>query len=255
MMQGRLARRKLAPRVRKAAGATREQALPLAQQAAQLTREQVVPLAVQAAQATREQVVPLAVQAAQLTREQVVPLAQHTAQTAREQAAPIVDSALTTGRQAAGRAAVRLRLVPPPKRHHRVRNLLLALGLGGLAAIGYRLWSGRESEPAWTPVADPAGGRAAPAPPPRQVRRDLDEDVPAVGEHPQPAEAADATAGAADDPGTAAAVTEDGAAGAKPQSAKDDQAGSAEESESTPSMRTDAAKASGKATRARGHRA
>ena len=54
----------------------------------------------------------------------------------------------------------------PPKKHHRIRNLLLVLGLGGVAAAVAKMLSDRQASTAWqssytpppAPAAAPQGG-------------------------------------------------------------------------------------------------
>jgi hypothetical protein len=52
--------------------------------------------------------------------------------------------------------------VEPPQTHHRIRNLLIVLGLGGLAAAVAKMLSDRQASTAWqssyTPPPAPAAG-------------------------------------------------------------------------------------------------
>ncbi|MGH3470711.1 MAG: hypothetical protein ACRDPG_01530 [Nocardioidaceae bacterium] len=80
---------------------------------------------------------------------------------ARQALAPVASEAVTRGRQQGYRAAVRLGIVEEPKSSHKVRNLLIVLGLGGLVAVAYKKWYAADSDPAWISGRDTAaaGGR------------------------------------------------------------------------------------------------
>lgn len=99
---------------------------------------------------------------------------------AREKLSPVAEQALAQGkirgRQAAalglvkGReaanAAKRFRAVEPPpepeKSSHKLRNLILVLGLGGLGALAYKLLTGQDADPAWTAGRDSAAAPTSP---------------------------------------------------------------------------------------------
>jgi hypothetical protein len=78
-------------------------------------------------------------------------------------------AAATNGRRAAAKslvkgkhAAVRLGMLEEhTKPTHKFRNLLILLGLGGAAALGYKMLTGKDADPAWTAGRD----SAAPADP------------------------------------------------------------------------------------------
>jgi hypothetical protein len=107
---------------------------------------------------------------------------------ARDRISPVVDSArdkivpaagvaVAAGKRRGRKAAVALRLADEPKKSHKVRNLLILLGLGGAAAFVYAKLSGKDADPAWTagrdraaapttPVAEPTTPAAESAEPP-----------------------------------------------------------------------------------------
>jgi hypothetical protein len=54
----------------------------------------------------------------------------------------------------------------PPKKSHKLRNLLVLLGLAGLAAFAYKKFAGSEGDSAWKSSYEPT-----PAPPPTAPSR------------------------------------------------------------------------------------
>lgn len=82
---------------------------------------------------------------------------------AREKMAPIAGSALLASKARGRKAAVRLGLVeePQPTTGHKIRNLLLVLGLGGAAAFAYKMLTGKDADPAWTATRDTAAASHA----------------------------------------------------------------------------------------------
>jgi hypothetical protein len=61
---------------------------------------------------------------------------------------PVATEALAAGKQKSHDAAVRLGVVEEPKKKHRLRKLLIVLGIAGAAAFVYRKVTGG-SEPTW----------------------------------------------------------------------------------------------------------
>ncbi|MDX6317317.1 MAG: hypothetical protein QOD35_717, partial [Nocardioidaceae bacterium] len=85
---------------------------------------------------------------------------------ARDKIVPAAGVAMAASKAGGRRAAVRLGLAEeptPPKKGHKLRNLVILLGLGGLAAFVYMKLSGQDADPAWTAGRDTAA--AAPTQP------------------------------------------------------------------------------------------
>jgi hypothetical protein len=100
--------------------------------------ETVVP----AVQDAREKMGP----ALQEAKEKIVPALQE----AKEKVAPVAEQALAEGKIRGRKAAVKLGVVEEPKKSHKLRNFLILLGLGGIAAYVYTKFTGKEANPAWT---------------------------------------------------------------------------------------------------------
>jgi len=86
---------------------------------------------------------------------------------ARERLAPVAESAIAEGRKQGRRAAAKSReaainagLIEPPKKSHKLRNMVLVLGLGGVAAFLYKKFTGNDADPAWTAGRDSAAADA-----------------------------------------------------------------------------------------------
>lgn len=87
---------------------------------------------------------------------------------ARQRLVPVAEQAIAQGRRQGRRAAVRLRVAQEPEpveipKSHKLRNLVLMLGLGAIAAAVYKKMTGKDADPAWTAGRDSAA--AAPAAP------------------------------------------------------------------------------------------
>lgn len=126
------------------------------------------------AAAARERLVTAVDQALTAVASTVVPALME----ARGKLAPVAEQAVsqgkTRGRQAAAkglvkgkRAAVRLGVIEEPKKpSHKLRNLLIMVGLGGAAALAYKMLTGKDADPAWTAGRDSAAPAAPVAPSP-----------------------------------------------------------------------------------------
>ncbi len=106
------------------------------------------------------QVVSSVVSTVDETRDRLAPAVED----ARDKVVPVVAGAVVAGRQKGREVAVRAGIVEEKKESHKLRNLLLLLGLGGLAAFVYTKVTGKSSDPAWTASRDSAaastsGGR------------------------------------------------------------------------------------------------
>ncbi len=82
---------------------------------------------------------------------------------ARQRFVPVAEQALAHGKRQGRRAAVKLGVVEEPKDSHKVRNLMLMLGLGAIAAGVYKMMTGKDADSAWTARGDTAA--AAPTSP------------------------------------------------------------------------------------------
>jgi len=84
---------------------------------------------------------------------------------ARMRLAPVAEQAIAHGKRQGRRAALKLGVVeePEPEESHKIRNLMLMLGLGAIAAAVYKMMSGKDADPAWTARRDDAA--AAPTSP------------------------------------------------------------------------------------------
>jgi hypothetical protein len=75
---------------------------------------------------------------------------------AKELIAPVAADVVKAAREGSHKAAVKTGLAEEPKKSHKVRNLLLVLGIGGLVAFVYKKVAGRDSAPEWTAPRDTA---------------------------------------------------------------------------------------------------
>ncbi|MGI8434217.1 MAG: hypothetical protein ACR2LE_05700 [Nocardioidaceae bacterium] len=86
-------------------------------------------------------------------RERLAPMVED----ARDKITPAAATAVAATKDRGQKAAVRLGLVEEPKKEtHRLRNLLIVLGLSGVAAFVYARLTGRDADPAWTASRDTA---------------------------------------------------------------------------------------------------
>jgi hypothetical protein len=85
---------------------------------------------------------------------------------ARDKIVPAAGMAVAAGRRRGRRAAVKLGLAEEPKKTHKLRNVIILIGLGGLAAFVYTKLSGKDADPAWTAGRDTAAADAAGSAPP-----------------------------------------------------------------------------------------
>lgn len=74
---------------------------------------------------------------------------------AQAKIAPVVAAAVLTGRRKGRVVAERVGIVEK-KKSHKLRNLLVTLGLGGVAAFVYAKLAGKDTDPAWTSSRDSA---------------------------------------------------------------------------------------------------
>ncbi len=156
------ARQSLAP----AAEQTKEKLAPVVHDAAVTARERVAPLLDDA----RTKVTPVVRDAASSAKEKLSPVAEQAAERTRQlqhDIAPPVAAAVTAAAAASapyrkeakrrGVAAVAaLRGEPePPASKHRLRKLLLAVGLGGAIAAAYKWFSGKDANDQWQQAYQP----------------------------------------------------------------------------------------------------
>lgn len=94
----------------------------------------------------REEIAPRVKEA----REEIAPRVKEV----RDQLAPVADEARRQGR----RTAASLGLVEEPKKSHKLRNLLIVLGLGAVAAVIYKLIVSKGSDQWTTVTSDPPTG-------------------------------------------------------------------------------------------------
>ena len=78
------------------------------------------------------------------------------AEEAKELLAPVAAEAIKATKEKGRKAAVKAGLADEPKKSHKLRNLLVLLGIGGLVAFVYKKVAGRESAPQWTAPRDVA---------------------------------------------------------------------------------------------------
>jgi hypothetical protein len=75
---------------------------------------------------------------------------------AKELIAPVAAEAVKAVRDTSHKAAVKTGLADEPKKTHKVRNLLIVLGIGAAVAFVYKKVAGRDSAPEWTAARDTA---------------------------------------------------------------------------------------------------
>ncbi len=81
---------------------------------------------------------------------------------ARDKMAPLAESAIVASKMQGHKAAVKLGLVEEPQpESHKIRNLIIVLGLGGAAAFAYKTLTGKDADPAWTASRDSAAASHA----------------------------------------------------------------------------------------------
>lgn len=86
-------------------------------------------------------------------RDKLIPVVED----ARDKMAPLAASAALTTKAQGHKAALKLGIVEEPQPpSHRIRNLLVVLGLGGIAAFAYQKLTGKDADPAWTASRDTA---------------------------------------------------------------------------------------------------
>ncbi len=83
---------------------------------------------------------------------------------ARHRLAPVAEQALAQSKRQGRRAALKLGMVQEPvePETHKIRNLMVMLGLGAMAAAAYKMLSGKDADPAWTAGRDSAAAPTAP---------------------------------------------------------------------------------------------
>jgi hypothetical protein len=75
---------------------------------------------------------------------------------AKEILVPAAVEMVKTTKEQGHKAAVKAGLVDEPKKSHKLRNLLVLLGVGALVAFVYKKVAGRDSAPQWTATRDVA---------------------------------------------------------------------------------------------------
>lgn len=78
------------------------------------------------------------------------------AEEAKELIAPLAADAIKAGKDTGHKAAVKAGLAEEPKKSHKLRKLLIVLGIGGLVAFVYKKVAGRDTAPQWTAARDVA---------------------------------------------------------------------------------------------------
>jgi hypothetical protein len=74
---------------------------------------------------------------------------------------PLAQQALVESKVRGRRAAVKLGIADEPKKGHKLRNLLIVLGLAGVAAFVYTKVTGKDADPAWTQSRDSSAVKPA----------------------------------------------------------------------------------------------
>ena len=74
---------------------------------------------------------------------------------------PLAQQAIVEGKVRGRRAAIKLGVADEPKKSHKLRNLLVLIGLAGLAAFAYKKVTGKDADPAWTQSRDSSATRPA----------------------------------------------------------------------------------------------
>ena len=115
--------------------------------ALQEAKEKVGP----ALQEAKTKVAPVAEQA----KEKVGPALQE----AKAKVVPVAEQAIVEGKARGRKAAVKLGVAEEPKKSHKLRNLLILIGLGGAVAYAYTKMTGKQADPAWTSSRDEAPAR------------------------------------------------------------------------------------------------
>lgn len=100
---------------------------------------------------------------------------------ARQRLAPVAEQAIAQSKQRGRRAAVKLGVAEEPKETHKLRNLVLMLGLGALVAALYKKMTGKDADAAWTAGRDTAAAAPA-APVAAAANGDLSDVDPVVQE-------------------------------------------------------------------------
>jgi hypothetical protein len=130
--------------------------------AAEQARETVLPAVTEAAQQTREKLAPrLETAKARVTPvlEEVGPAVGAAVSAAMAASEPYREEARRRGDAAV--AALRGE-VDPPKPKHRIRKLLMVLGLGAAVACAYKWFKSREAADEWEQAYQPTSARAMP---------------------------------------------------------------------------------------------
>jgi hypothetical protein len=78
---------------------------------------------------------------------------------AKDKLAPLAQQAVVEGKARGRRTAEKMGIVEEPKKSHKLRNLLIVLGIAGLAAFVYKKVTGKDADPAWTETRDNAAAR------------------------------------------------------------------------------------------------
>jgi hypothetical protein len=120
--------------------------------AAETAMDKISAAAEQAAEVVQESVIPALADA----KEKLAPVVEE----AKAAIVPAATEALAKGKQKGKDAAVKLGVVEEPKKKHRLRKLLIVLGIAGLAAFIYRKMTG-DKEPTWVATTPPAGSPGA----------------------------------------------------------------------------------------------
>lgn len=127
---------------------------------AESVRDTVVPAAQDAASSVASAVGPALSEA----KDKIAPLLEE----AKDAIVPAAQAALVAAKEKSHDAAVGSGLVEEKKKSHKLRNLLILAGLGGVIAFAYKKLSGRDADPVWTQSRDdaaahrPAAGSAGP---------------------------------------------------------------------------------------------
>jgi hypothetical protein len=100
------------------------------------------------------------------------------AEEAKELLAPVAAEAIKVTKDTGRKAAVKAGLADEPKKSHKLRNLLVLMGIGGLVAFVYRKVAGRDSAPEWTAPRDMAPSA------PLQSQESVESPVPTTPDEP-----------------------------------------------------------------------
>lgn len=92
-------------------------------------------------------------------RDKLIPLVEDARDKALETLVPLAQQAVVEGKVRGRRAAVKLGIADEPKKSHKLRNFLIVLGLGALAAFVYKKATGKDADPAWTQSRDSSAAR------------------------------------------------------------------------------------------------